>query len=56
MHLHALCFLNCGQGNIHSSDLGFDLVGGANDPQFPNDPSIFVRSIQPSSAAYGKLK
>lgn len=55
MSLLLLLFVN-EQGKIHSSDLGFDLVGGASDPQFPNDPSVFVRSVQPNSAAYGKLK
>ena len=44
------------QMGVTSSDLGFDLVGGKDDPQFPNDASIFVTNIHPDSPAYTKLK
>ena len=44
------------QGGIDFDDLGFDLVGGSDDPQFPNDNSIFVSHVTKGSVADRKLK
>jgi hypothetical protein len=39
-----------------SDELGFDLVGGRDDPHYPNDSGIYVSSIAKGSVAEGKLK
>ncbi len=44
------------QGGLNTDDLGFNLVGGKNEPQFPNDNSIYVCSVNRNASAYGKLK
>ena len=44
------------QGTVSSDDLGFDICGGKDDPQLPNDGSIFISSIAKSGSAHGKLK
>ncbi|XP_053393187.1 disks large homolog 5-like isoform X2 [Mercenaria mercenaria] len=41
---------------MNKDDLGFDLVGGKDDPQYPNDNSIFVSHVSKGSLAEGKLK
>ncbi|XP_046989879.1 disks large homolog 5 [Schistocerca americana] len=43
-------------GLASDDDLGFDLVGGRDDPQYPNDSGIYVSSITKGSVADGKLK
>ncbi|KAK6628405.1 hypothetical protein RUM43_002217 [Polyplax serrata] len=43
-------------GLASDGDLGFDLVGGRDDPQFPNDSSIYVSSVTKGSVIDGKLK
>ncbi|RUS73670.1 hypothetical protein EGW08_018576, partial [Elysia chlorotica] len=42
--------------NPNSGQLGFEMVGGKDDPQFPNDPSLFVSHVTKGSAAEGRLK
>ncbi|KAK3761794.1 hypothetical protein RRG08_010119 [Elysia crispata] len=42
--------------NLTSGKLGFEVVGGKDDPQFPNDPSLFVSHIAKGGAAEGRLK
>ncbi|XP_068081799.1 disks large homolog 5 [Anabrus simplex] len=37
-------------------DLGFELVGGRDDPQYPNDSGIYVSAVAKGSVAIGKLK
>lgn len=37
-------------------DLGFELVGGREDPHYPNDSGIYVASIIKGSVADGKLR
>lgn len=37
-------------------DLGFELVGGRDDPHYPNDNGIYVASITKGSIADGKLR
>ena len=44
------------QRGLDPDDLGFDLVGGKDDPQVPNDNSIFVSHVSKGSVADGKLK
>ena len=44
------------QSGINLDNLGFDLVGGKDDPQLPNDNSIFVSHVTKGSAADGKLR
>ena len=44
------------QGGVNLDDVGFEIVGGKDDPQFPNDNSIYVCMVNKSSPAYGKLK
>ncbi|XP_014776830.2 disks large homolog 5 [Octopus bimaculoides] len=39
-----------------TSNLGFELVGGIDDPQFPHDTSIFIGHVNKGSPADGKLK
>ncbi|KAL4239354.1 Disks large 5 [Mactra antiquata] len=41
---------------LNKEDVGFDLVGGKDDPQYPNDNSIFVSHVTKGSLADGKLK
>lgn len=41
---------------MNKDDIGFDLVGGKDDPQYPNDNSIFVSHVSKGSLAGGKLK
>ncbi|KAL3877008.1 hypothetical protein ACJMK2_034768 [Sinanodonta woodiana] len=41
---------------VNDKELGFKLEGGKDDPQFPNDNSIFVSHVSKGSAADGKLK
>ncbi|KDR24048.1 Disks large-like protein 5 [Zootermopsis nevadensis] len=43
-------------GLASDDDLGFDLVGGRDDPHYPNDSGIYVSSITKGSVADGKLK
>lgn len=43
-------------GLTSSSDLGFELVGGRDDPHYPNDSSIYVASVTKGSIADGKLR
>ncbi|KAJ9592918.1 hypothetical protein L9F63_015423, partial [Diploptera punctata] len=43
-------------GLASDDDLGFDLVGGRDDPHYPNDTGIYVASITKGSIADGKLK
>jgi hypothetical protein len=43
------------QGGVSVKDLGVELVGGLDDPQFP-DNSVFVANIKQDSCAIGKLK
>ncbi|XP_014677292.1 PREDICTED: disks large homolog 5-like [Priapulus caudatus] len=38
------------------SHVGFDVVGGRDDPQSPNDPSLFVSHVRPGGAADSKLR
>ncbi|XP_059176195.1 disks large homolog 5-like isoform X2 [Physella acuta] len=39
-----------------SEELGFDVIGGKEDPQFDNDPSLIVSHVTKGGAAEGKLK
>ena len=39
-----------------NGELGFELVGGRDDPQYPNDSGIYVSSITKGSVFDGKLK
>lgn len=41
---------------LNKDDPGFDLVGGTDDPQYPNDNSIFVSHVKKGSLADGKLR
>ncbi|XP_052768658.1 disks large homolog 5-like isoform X2 [Mya arenaria] len=41
---------------LNKDDLGFELVGGKDDPQYPNDTSIFVSHVTKGSPADGKLR
>lgn len=43
-------------GLASDGDLGFDLVGGRDDPQYPNDSGIYVSSVTKGSVIDGKLK
>jgi len=43
-------------GLATEDDLGFDLVGGRDDPQYPNDSAIYISSVVKGSVADGKLK
>ncbi|CAH1793992.1 unnamed protein product [Owenia fusiformis] len=43
-------------GSKNQDDIGFNLIGGTDSPQFPNDNSIFVSSVMKGSVADGKLK
>nr|CAD7452581.1 unnamed protein product [Timema tahoe] len=43
-------------GLASDDNLGFILVGGRDDPQYPNDSGIYVSSISKGSVAEGKLK
>lgn len=43
-------------GITSDDDLGFDLVGGRDDPQYPNDSGIYVSSITEGSITDGKLR
>lgn len=47
---------SCLQSGLDDTGFGFDLVGGKDDPQLPNDNSIFVSNVTKGSAADGKLK
>ena len=49
-------FVSCFQGSMNDDNLGFGLLGGKDDPQAPNDNSIFVGSVQEGSTADGKLR
>lgn len=44
------------QTGLNKDDIGFDIVGGKDDPQYPNDNSIFVSHVTKGSLADGKLK
>jgi len=46
----------CFQGTVESDDVGFDLVPGSTDLASSNGSLVFVKYIQPNSAAYGKLR
>lgn len=37
-------------------DLGLELVGGRDDPQYPNDSGIYISSVAKNSITEGKLK
>lgn len=39
-----------------SEDLGLDLVGGRDDPHYPNDGGIYVSAVAKGSAVDGKLR
>ncbi|XP_065342347.1 disks large homolog 5 isoform X2 [Cloeon dipterum] len=43
-------------GLATEDDLGFDLTGGRDDPQYPNDSAIYISSVVKGSVADGKLK
>ncbi|XP_069696680.1 disks large homolog 5 isoform X2 [Periplaneta americana] len=43
-------------GLASDDDLGFDLVGGRDDPHYPNDSGIYVSAVTKGSVADGKLK
>lgn len=36
--------------------VGFEVIGGKDDPQFPNDPSIIVSHVTKGGPAEGKLR
>ena len=55
-HIIIMCYQIFQQGGLNLDDLGFELVGGKDDPQFPNDNSIFVSHVTKGSAADGKLR
>nr|KAG5709483.1 hypothetical protein BaRGS_023165 [Batillaria attramentaria] len=40
---------------VDGHDLGFELVGGKEDPQFPSDTSLFISHVNKGGAAEGKL-
>ena len=44
------------QGSVESDDVGFDVVPGSTDLGSSNGSLVFVKYIQPNSAAYGKLR
>ena len=44
------------QSTVLSDDLGFDLIGGKDNPAIPNDNSIFVSHVSKECSAHGKLK
>lgn len=44
------------QDGVNVDDFGFDLVGGKNDPLYPNDNAIFVSNVYENSWAFGKLR
>lgn len=48
------CYFQSGLAS--DKDLGLDLVGGRDDPQYPNDSGIYVSSIAKGSITEGKLK
>lgn len=43
-------------GISNESDLGFEIVGGREDPHYPNDNGIYIATITKGSAAAGKLR
>ncbi|XP_073985790.1 MAGUK family member discs large 5 isoform X1 [Rhodnius prolixus] len=43
-------------GMNSTEDLGVELCGGRDDPQYPNDTGIYVSSVAKGSIADGKLK
>lgn len=43
-------------GLSSDGDLGFELVGGRDDPHYPNDSAIYVASVTKGSVADGKLR
>ncbi|KAJ8318863.1 hypothetical protein KUTeg_003954 [Tegillarca granosa] len=43
-------------GGLNPDNLGFELVGGKDDPQMPNDNSIYVGHVTKGSDADGRLK
>lgn len=43
-------------GLTSDDDLGFDLVGGRDDPYYPNDSGIYVSSVTKGSITDGKLR
>lgn len=43
-------------GLSSDGDLGFELVGGRDDPHYPNDSGIYVASVTKGSIAEGKLR
>ncbi|XP_050531919.1 disks large homolog 5 [Daktulosphaira vitifoliae] len=49
--------LNIDLGSLGSNeDLGIDLLGGRDDPLYPNDNAIYISSISKSSIAFRKLR
>ncbi|KAH3871821.1 hypothetical protein DPMN_035036, partial [Dreissena polymorpha] len=41
---------------LNKEDVGFELVGGKDDPQYPNDNSLFVSHVVKGSPAENKLR
>lgn len=45
------------QGGLGSDeDLGLDLIGGRDDPQYPNDSGIYVSCVAKGSILEGRLR
>lgn len=43
-------------GLSSDGELGFELVGGRDDPHYPNDSGVYVASVTKGSIADGKLR
>jgi len=41
---------------LGKEEVGVELVGGKDEPQYPNDPSIFISHVSKGSPADGKLR
>jgi len=39
-----------------NEDLGIDLFGGSDDPLYPNDNAIYIKSVNKASVAARKLR
>lgn len=44
------------QRGLTPDNLGFDIVGGKDDPVLPNDYAVYVNHVVKGSVADGKLK
>lgn len=44
------------QRGLTPDNLGFDIVGGKDDPVLPNDHAVYVNHVVKGSVADGKLK